>query len=379
MSSTADLIRGAVQTAAAGKPVDSNSLSSVDSSNETPEGQLSSDDVAESRDSTVEDGFQLAEQEGEDTPKDSTDSTETPEAPEKVEAKQPTSEKEVITVTDADGKKRKVEIDYSDRGAIRKAHELAAGARKWQAERDRDRQAAKQIQEKLSEIEGRFKVLDDAWTKQGIEGVVDLLSGRTGAYKEAAKKQYERERFLAEATPAEIKELERQEALERERAEKEQLRKENEEFKATVQQEREAAERRAMESKIHPVFDKYRFKDKLGDESDEHIFDQMLWKTAMDNLEPYEAEGLDITPELIEREFKAVASTIRKRMNTQAVKTAAKVVEQKKQEATEHVQAKVKSGYKSGGVAKEAQDLLDNGNLSALLKGWGKYSKVFNR
>jgi hypothetical protein len=66
-------------------------------------------------------------------------------------------------------------------------------------------------------------------------------------------------------------------------------------------------------------------------------------------------------------------------MSAQAQKTATRAVEQKKQEATENAQAKVKSGYKvDGNKASEARDLINSGNLTGLLKNWGKYGSLFN-
>jgi hypothetical protein len=144
-------------------------------------------------------------------------------------------------------------------------------------------------------------------------------------------------------------------------------------------QEKETAELRSLESTVHPVFDRYRFADKLGDSDTEQMFDEMLWNAALKRLEPYEEKGLPITADLVEREFKSVSTALRKRINLQAEKKAAKAVEQKKREATENVQAAVSNGYRSSSAAKEAEDLIKSGNIAGLFKGWGKYGKVFNK
>jgi hypothetical protein len=94
-------------------------------------------------------------------------------------------------------------------------------------------------------------------------------------------------------------------------------------------------------------------------------------------LEPYEEKGIPLTADLVEKEFKSVAVALRKRINVQAEKKAARAVEQKKQEATENVQAAVSSGYRNSNLQKEASDMIRGGNLTGLLKQWNKYGSVF--
>lgn len=324
---------------------------------------------ARSEDSTEED--LLPGQSG-DTPKDSQ-----VKADAKAESKPGTSDKEIITVTDELGNRKKVEVDYSNREQLKKAVLLANGARKWQAERDKAIESKKGVESELSQIKQDWAALDEAF-QRGPDALFDLLSGKQGAFNEHLTKHQERQEFLRHASPEEVKALEAQERADKTARELEKIRKENADFRKQVTSEKEQAEERALESKIHPVFDKYRFADKLGDAQDEHLFDKMLWTTAMERLEQYETEGLSVTPELIDKEFRTVASTLRKRINVQAEKKAGKVVEQKKREATENVQAKVMSGYKTGGSAQEARDLMQKGDLTSILKGWGKYGKLFN-
>lgn len=310
---------------------------------------------------------------GDDTQKDSS------EEPQAKGTNPGTSKKEVITITDEQGRRRKVEIDYSDRVAIRKAHEFAAGARKWQAERDQAIRSQKEMSGKYQEVNNNWQLLEKAFSQNGVEGVVDLLEGRPGAYQDKVKKGWERQKFLDNASPKEIQALQAQEKAELQVRENERMRRENEEFKKQITEEREQAELRSLESRVNPTFNKYRFADKLGNDTDEHMFDEMLWNTALKRLEPYEEKGLELTPELIEREFHEVAKSIRNRIRVQADKTATRTVNQKKQEATENAQAAVKAGYKQGGATKEARDLINNGNLTSLLKGWSKYGGLFNK
>lgn len=330
-------------------------------------------DAQESYDSEVKDSDSTVDadsQDGGDTPSDSEK-----KALAKGDKTQTSGNKEVITVTSDKGK-HKVEIDYSDKEAIKKAFQFQYGARKWQAERDQAIQAKSKLESEYTTLKQDWGKLDQAFEK-GPEALIDTLMGRNGAFDELVNKRIQRMEYIRNASPEELQALEAKEKAELTQKELEKIRKENEEFKKQVTTERELAEERALESKVHPSFDKYRFADKLGDADDEQMFDEMLWNSALKRLEGYESQGLDLSKELIEKEFRTVANSIRKRIGVQAEKTASKVVEQKKREATENVQAKVMSGYKSGGTAQEARDLLKKGDIKSLISGWGKYGTSF--
>lgn len=367
-TSTADLLKGLIQSG--GNPADTSDASSAS--------DVDSDDVSRAENSTVDD---LLPNNGEDTPTDSSaeENSESANSDLKPAAQKTSGEsKEVITVTDESGKRRKIEIDYSNRESVKKAFTMAAGMRKFQAERDQALTKLKPLESELGEIKSNWNILEKAYQSGGVEGLVDLLEGRKGAYKDSVQKHIDRARFLENASPEEIRELERRELSEKQNSEFERIRKENEEFKKQILGEKETAELRSLESQVNPVFEKYRFADRLGNADNEHIFDDMLWNSALKRLEPYEERGVPVTPEMIEREFRTVALSLRKTIGLQAEKKASKAIEQKKQEATENVQAKVMSGYKTDGAAKEARDLIQSGNLTGLLKGWNKYGGLFN-
>lgn len=297
----------------------------------------------------------------------------------KAPGKQETSSdgtKEFVVVTDESGKRRKVEIDYSNKEAVKKAFTEAAGMRKFQADRDREIQSRKQLETKLQERENDWNKLEEAYAK-GPGELFDLLAGSKGAFDAYISKHIEKQEFLKNATPEEIRALEAEERAQLQAKELEKIRQENEKFRKEMLGQKEQAETAALESKVHPAFDKYRFADKLGDADDEQLFDEMLWNSALKRLEPYEEQGLDLTPELIEKEFRTVAQSIRKRIGVQAEKKADRVIEQKKQEAKENIQAKVMSGYKVSDTANEAKSLLNKNDLTTLIKGWGKFGSAF--
>lgn len=292
--------------------------------------------------------------------------------------KQTTSEKEVITVTDDQGRKRKIEVDYSNREAIKKAHLQAAGMRKFQAERDHAIQSGKAKEARLGELETNFSALDNAYQAGGIEGLFDLLEGQRGAFKAHVAKQVDRAKFLERASPEDIEQLNAREEYEKAKKDLDRLKKDNEDFKKKVTEERETAELKETQSRVYPSFERHRFADKLGSAENEGMFDEMLWNTALKRLKPYEAQGLELSPELIDREFRTVAASIRKSIGLQADKQVSKVVQQKKQEATENVQAKVKSGYTNKSDTEKLRQHLKNGDTGSIFKNWSSFKDILS-
>lgn len=282
--------------------------------------------------------------------------------------------------------KAQIEIDYDDREKIDDAFLKAHGFRKAFAERDQVQKKYvdlesryKELDTKHSEVSANFGRLEEAFQSKGIEGVIDLLERREGAYKDHVRRAVEKAKYLESASPEEVKALEAQEQALLKDRELARIRKEHEDFIRKVETEREQAETRALESRVHPSFEKHRFKGRLGDATDEHMFDEMLWNTAMKRLEPYEAKGIEITSEMVDKEFGSVAAVLRKRIAVQADKATSRAISKKKQDATESAQAKVMSGYRNDSVKDEASALINSGNLSKLLGNWGKYGSLFNK
>lgn len=383
MADTASLIRDlATGSNASGLDISGNSSDGGDSAGRTLN---ASDSVVDSTDILGSEGNEVDVAVESGSPRDSggsKSSTSGGKSPGKQAA--PTSgDKEIVTVTDEKGQ-RKIEIDYTNRQSVKQAHLMAAGFRKTQAERDALQREMAPIREKYEQMQSNWDTLENVHKQRGLEGVIDLLEGRQGAYKDHLKKALDRQNFISRASPEELDALQARESAESHKRELEQIRKENEDFRKQMTEQKETAEIRATESKIHPAFDKYRFADKLGDSQDEHMFDQMLWRTAMDRLAPYEEQygsATQIPQEIIDKEFRTVAGALRNRISSQAGKTASRVIEQKKQEATENVQNKVQSGYKTGGARKEAEALMNQGagGINKIFQNWGKFGSSFSR
>ena len=283
-------------------------------------------------------------------------------------------DRETIVVTDESGKRRKIEVDYTDRAAIKKAIEMQHGARKWQADRDKAIAAEKTTREKYESDRRVLDALETAFSERGELGVIDLIAGKAGASQEFIQRQVDRARYLESATPEEVEKLTLKEQNEQFAKELAKIRAEGQSREERVVKERESAELASLESRVNPSFEKYRFDGKLGDADDEAMFDEMLWGQALKRLEPYEEKGLEITSELVEQAFRDTATRLRKRIGATVDKKTAQVIEGRKQAATENVQHTVSSGYKKGGARKEAEDLIGKGDFKSLFGNWGKFS-----
>lgn len=364
--STADMFRAGVAAAKSGQDV-SNAMGETEQSTLQTEDDDSSVSSFESKDyqslgfddeaTNQEEGSESNAEGQADAPAESAESK-TPEA------------KELVTITDDKGK-RQVEVDFSDREKLKKYVQLAHGSRKWQAERDQERQAHQKTKELLASKDSDWNKLEEIWQRGGVEGLIDHLEGQ-GAYESRVAAGIKRQKELEAMSPAAREAALAKEAADRQTKELERIRSENESFRTKMAQEREQADISAMEAKVHPVFQKHAFAGKLGDSDAEEMFDEMLWSKANNRLEQYEEAGVTITPELIEREYSAVAKVLRSKLAAQGEKAAAKTIEKKKKEASETLQADLRSGYKPKSGNKELQEYLDKGDTKSILQNFSR-------
>lgn len=273
---------------------------------------------------------------------------------------------EELSVTLENGRRAKIVADYEDRTKIRKAYEMAAGMRKFQAERDQERKRVQELDAELGSLKSTWDSLESAYQSGGVEGVIDLLEGRQGAAQDYFAKRFEQERLKEAMSPDERARYELEERLEQDRRAKAQeqriQQKQYEEMQARLQQ----AEEKETQAMIMPAFERYRFKGKLGDEVAEHHFDQAVWMQALSNLE--QLEDHQITPDVIDKEFSRVSSAFARAAKQQATKATKQAVETKKREAK--TQAAV-SAMKGADIQNKEKDLVGRlwkGDTTSVLK-----------
>lgn len=301
------------------------------------------DDVVESNDSSLlsdeveveDDASELSEPTVDDT-QDEAEESDKEESGEQDAADESQSDEadfEYVKVADSDGRKKKLKIDYSDRKKIRQAYLQAAGMRKFQAERDQLRKEFEGVKPDLDAVQK----INETYEKGGLQALVDLIGGE-GSYQKHLQKELAKARIRESGSDEDIRELERQEATERERRELEALRREREEFLKQSQAEREESERSRIKSMVEPSFNKYRFAGKLGDSSRESTLDRMIWRDAREELQALADSGTQLTPAVVDREFRRAAAALGATVKEKAKLAQKKISDKKKREAAEHIQ-----------------------------------------
>jgi hypothetical protein len=244
------------------------------------------------------------------------------------EAEQPVSPSAVeeFYVTDETGRK-KLMIDFSDKEQLKKYVQMAHGGRKWKSDKDK-------AESELKKLQSDWQSLESVYSDKGIEGLVNFLAKDEQAYSKHLNAQLERAKFKEKASPAQIEQLELMEKLERAEKERAKLEKQLKDDLDKRQAEREQSEKQALEAKLHPVFDKYRFAGKLGNEEAEEEFDKAVWTRAISSLQTVEGE---LTPAVVDNAFKKASGLYRDYLNKQAEAGVKKAIETKKVQAQQAV------------------------------------------
>jgi hypothetical protein len=280
---------------------------------------------------------------------------------------------EEISVRGPNGKKRKIKVDYNNRDQILKNARLAAGAHKWQVERDKalgELDKVKDYQEKAQ----NFDKIAEAFEQGGELAALQAMVGEQGA-QTWLENQLQRQEFRKNASEEQLKLLDSQEKADSQTRELEKLRREQEELRQTVAQRQEAAEVAELQSVVNPAFDKYRFSGKLSDESQAQDLDEMVWARGKAQLERYEGEGMKITPEIADKVFRSAANRLRKIVNVESDRKADRKVRKTKETALETAQKQTQRGMSSNDDADKARELMKRGDISGFFKNFGKGMK----
>lgn len=270
---------------------------------------------------------------------------------------------EEIILTDDSGKK-KLKVDWNDRDKLRGYIKMAAGMRKFQAERDQAKTELQSMKPQFEELQGVYDTLNSAWSKQGVEGVVNLLGGEN-AYKQLEESIVSRYKFLEKASPEQKKSFELEQELLKERTERERFQRQIEEGLSQTKAAREAAQAKEAEAMVYPAFEKYRFTGKLGDPDTEHRLDQAIWAQTLAVLESLPEGAVNQT--VIDREFRLAASAFSKAIGKQAGAQAKKVVESKKQDAQASLSKAAAKGMKNATADATWRDTLGKGDVRSAI------------
>lgn len=282
-----------------------------------------------------------------------------------VEAATPKDIEEII-ITDDSGRK-KVTVDWKDREKLKKYVQMAAGMRKYQVERDKATSELSELKPKYTDLAQSWEAVESAFSSGGVRGLIDLLAG-PGGYDKHLQAELQRVQTRQTATPSELERMDLEERLSTERKEREKLSRQVEDNLKKAQEKEEASSMKALESVVHPAFDKHRFAGKLGDAVVEAQLDQAVWDQAIKRLEQY-PESFELTSAVIEKEFREVSNAFRKIINKQSEQKVQKVIANKKVAAQEAAAAKVMRGYspKTSPNAEKFKSDMRSGNLVSAL------------
>lgn len=285
----------------------------------------------------------------------------------KQEAASQDDSKRTVTVTDHKGK-REITIDFNDKDKTVKAYQMAAGMRKFQQERDQAQQKLGSVEKDLTEYKTRFDKLEQIYREHGEDGLIRLLSDGKRNLDMVVQERASYAERRAKADPAELAQMDREELERRANSQVSKLEQRIKELEGNLTNTLTAAETQKMESVVHPAFDKFRFAGKLGSAEDEAMFDEMMWNRATKVFDSYREQGIALTPDLVEKEFKKQSVAMSRLVKTQVNDKVSKVIENKKDRAMETVQRQAVRGMTQSKEDKEARDMLVNGNISGFFK-----------
>ncbi len=274
---------------------------------------------------------------------------------------------EELVITGPNGQKQKIQVDWNDKEKLKKYIHAAAGMRKFQAERDNALKELKAFKEQSTDVEQSWNAVKGAFEQEGLKGIINLFTNRPDGYDLFLKQELYKQQRKAEASPEELKQIELEEKLEREQKAREQLEKKVQQTLEQSTKEKEAATVAELQSRINPVFDRYRFAGRLGDEAAEQVLDTALWNQTKERLAQY-PDDMEVTPQLIDKEFRAVASTLRKVIQKQAEKKTEQVIQTKKTQAATKAAAMATKGYQPGNQKDSIRKSVENNDMLGALK-----------
>jgi len=272
---------------------------------------------------------------------------------------------------------KKIQINYKDRAAIKDAYLKAAGMRKFQRERDQERASKKELQSKIAEHESLWEKVETAAARNDYNELMRIMTGGKTDFDTVLNTRLERARLRADASEEDQVKFDQEDKISQLEATVNRQSQELEKLLNKVKAEKEEVVAKSVQSRVEPVFNKYRFAGKLGNSAAEHKLDRMIWNDALSSLEELGLDEGDLTPEIIEREFKSAAEVLGQVTKKMTQKETQNVTQQRKREAQEAAQLQQVRGYLGSNVKKEAAEKIRSGDLTSIFKNWGKYKDVF--
>jgi hypothetical protein len=268
----------------------------------------------------------------------------------------------------------KIKVDMSNTEQIQKAIVASVQAKHIVQKQNEQLAAYKAQVEDLRDAQVSFGQVEQAFKSQGIQGLVNLMAGKEGAYEEFLQKQVTRELLKRDASPVELERLELEEKLERLEKSVQASESKAKQYEAQSQQKMEQAEKTRIEGAIQPAFDKHRFAGQLGDPVLEARMDKAIWVSAMDELKEFAEQNgqAAVTAQVSNRIFEDIAKGIKGAFSVQANKEASVSSEKRKADAGFQVAAAAMAGQGTSNSRQSDKKLYNEylraGNYSGMLE-----------
>jgi hypothetical protein len=287
----------------------------------------------------------------------------------------PSGNKEKITITGPNGKEE-IEIDYSDRDAIKKAFSMSHGARKWQSERD---SFAKRIKEIEPDYKDAVEVRDSivgSFKQKGIKGLVNFLQQDELAYDKMLDLEMEKRAIYQKAEPslkAKMDAEERYESLLNEMKYKEEQNKAAEAKNIAKQKEIEQSELTVASESFNTMsstaMQQHSFRGKLGDNELEARIDESVWTNVRKALMKLPDET-DISQQMLNDLVAKEAALFSKGLGRKVDSEVKQKVEQKKVASATKLASDAQQGMGKGGAAEKFSDALSKGDTASAVKAF---------
>jgi len=253
---------------------------------------------------------------------------------------------EEVAVKGKDGKRKNIKVDFSDKDKLKKYVQKAANAVRLQSERD----ALQAKVGKLEEAQTAMNSLQEIVDTKGFEGLIDHLNSDNGGFKAWMDQKVARHEQRLHASEDELARLDAEDKAAELQRRLERIEQQEQSREERLSEERNQVELDKLASQVNPVYFKYTFDGKLGDSVAEQRHNKAMFREVTETLDNLREEGVQITPAVIEREFKAYASPLLKGVNRKVRQNTKRAIDKKKAEATTHAQQQVRRGYNTDTV-----------------------------
>jgi hypothetical protein len=318
------------------------------------------------------------ESQGDGEPKDSQpagDAQEPAAADQKATVNAKPGDIEKLTVKGANGPEE-IEINYSDREAIKKAYSMAHGARKWQSERDVAQKRLKEIEPDYTDAVKTRDTIVDTFKEAGLKGLVNFLMQDAAAYQKMIDVEVDKAMLYKTASPdvkAKIDaEARYEEMLQKMKFQEEKNAKDAqriEQQRAAQIAEQQAVAEQSFNTMAATALRMHSFDGKLGDPELETRINDSVWSGVRKALSQL-PDDTDVTPQLLDGLVAKEAALFGKGLGKKVETEVKQKIETKKQDSATKLASAAQQGMGKSGVAEKFSDALDKGDTASAIKAW---------